>query len=47
MMNYFKMIVFEIVVFKNFEIFCYILNFSYFMLFIYFIVFVLQGDFFY
>lgn len=45
MMNYFKMIVSEIAVFKNFEIPCYTLNLSYFTLSTHPIAPVSQGDF--
>lgn len=45
MMNYFKMIVSEIAVFKNFEIPCYTLNLSYFTLSTNPIAPVSQGDF--
>lgn len=45
MMNYFKMLVSEIAVFKNFEIPCYTLNLSYFTLSTHPIAPVSQGDF--
>lgn len=45
MMNYFKMLVSEIAVFKNFEIPCYTLNLSYFTLSTNPIAPVSQGDF--
>lgn len=45
MMNYFKMLVSEIAVFKNFEILCYTLNLSYFTLSTHPIAPVSQGDF--